>query len=100
MQQFLKNVHIKTDAQRLKEVEKDKVNTNDFESLEWLFPETTMNFEKLQLAFKGFCAKALGESNFLLLPSNPNIGVLIYNNNYYVFSSKKSAYEFAKNIQP
>jgi hypothetical protein len=59
-----------------------------------------MNFEKLTLAFKGFCAHSLSEKNFLLLPSNANIGVLQHNNNFYVFSSKKAATEFAKNIQP
>lgn len=78
---------------------KEKVNPNDFDNLEWLFPESTMNFEKLTLAFKGFCAYSLSRKNFILLPSNTNNGVLQYNNNFYVFSSKKAAYEFAKNIQ-
>lgn len=97
--QFLKNFEVKTDSQRIKESSKDRVNQNDFDNLEWLFPETTMNFEKLTLAFKGFCAYSLSKNRFILLPSNTNIGVLQYNNNFYVFSSKKAAYEFVKNIQ-
>ena len=68
-----------------------RVNIQDFDQLEWLFPESTINFEKLTLAFKGFCANALSLSNFLLLPANPNIGILHFNNNFYVFSSKKDA---------
>ena len=122
MAQFLKNIPVKSDSQRLKEViqtfkklhflcfllkffikikkvESERVNTNDFDNLEWLFPDSTMNFEKLTLAFKGFCAYALSHKRYLLLPSNPSIGVLQYNNNFYVFSSKKAAHEFAKNIQ-
>jgi hypothetical protein len=51
------------------------------------------------LAFKGFCANSLAQNNFLLLPSNTNIGVLQFNNNFYVFSSKNAAYEFVSNIQ-
>lgn len=99
MSQFLKNYEIKADSQRIKDSNKERVNQNDFDSLEWLFPETTMNFEKLTLAFKGFCAYSLSQKHFILLPSNTNIGVLQYNNNFYVFSSKKVAYEFVKNIQ-
>ncbi|CAF0718384.1 unnamed protein product [Brachionus calyciflorus] len=98
LQPYLTKVQVKTDAQRVKESEKEKINPNDFEDLEWLFPETTLNFEKLTLAFKGFCAHALSRNDFLLLPANPNIGVLQYNNNFYVFSSKKAATEFARNI--
>ena len=75
------------------------MNPNDFDTFEWLYPETTLNFEKLNLAFKGFCANSLANDNFLLLPSNTNIGVLQYNNNFYVFSSQKSAQEFVSNIQ-
>ncbi len=81
-------------------VDNERVNPNDFENLEWLFPESTLHFEKLTLAFKGFCAHALSEKNMLMLPSNANIGVLQYNNNFYVFSSKHAAYDFARNIQP
>ena len=58
-----------------------------------------MNFEKLTLAYKGFCAYSLSLPSFILLPANPNIGVLQYNNNFYVFSSKSAAYAFASNIQ-
>ena len=79
--------------------DEDRVNPNDLEEFEWLFPETTLNFEKLSLAFKGFCANSLAQRNFILLPSNTNIGVLQYNNNFYVFSSQKAAYDFVSNIQ-
>jgi len=75
------------------------VNPHELEAFEWLFPETTLNFEKLGLAFKGFCAHSLAQDNFLLLPSNTNIGVLQYNNNFYVFSSARAAHDFVANIQ-
>jgi hypothetical protein len=79
--------------------ELERVNPNDFETLEWLFPESTMNFEKLTLAYKGFCAYSLSLPNFILLPANPNIGVLQINNNFYVFSSRNAAYAFANSFQ-
>ena len=89
---------IKTDTERLKEVENEKINPNDFNELDWLFPDSTLNFEKLNLAFKNFCAYALSNQDFLLLPANPSIGVLQYNNNFYAFSSKKAATEFARDV--
>jgi len=96
---LLGDIKVRTDAERIAETEKDRVNAHDFEALEWLFPDTTINFEKLNLAYKGFCAHALSQPNYLLLPANPLIGVLQYNNNFYTFSSKNAAYEFTKNIQ-
>ncbi len=84
---------------KIKKTENERVNQNELENMEWLFPDNTMHFEKLTLAFKGFCAYALSEKNFLLLPSNVNVGVLEHNNNFYAFSSKKAAVEFARNIQ-
>ena len=44
---------------------------------------------------QGYCGWALVRFDRLLLPGNPDIGVLRYNDRYYVFSSKEAAYEFA-----
>ena len=95
---FLTKITVKSDMERIRERDNERVNQNELESFEWLFPETTLNFEKLNLAFKGFCANSLSQDNFLLLPSNTNVGVLQYSNNFYVFSSRKAAYEFIQNI--
>lgn len=96
---FLTNLTVKSDVERIKERDNERVNPNDLDAFEWLFPETTLNFEKLNLAFKGFCAYSLSQDNFILLPSNTNIGVLQYNNNFYVFSSEQAAHDFVENIQ-
>lgn len=45
--------------------------------------------------FQGYCPWSIYTYNGLLLPSNPNNGVLLYNNAYYAFSTLKGAYEFS-----
>ena len=46
---------------------------------------------------KGFCAWTIVEQDRLLVPSNPDIGVLSLNDCYYAFSSADAAYDFASN---
>ena len=46
----------------------DKVNVADFKKLEWLFPETTANFDKLLIQYRGFCAYTFATTDGLLLP--------------------------------
>jgi hypothetical protein len=118
--QFTRNITIKTDIYRANAVIKfecllhveqnqmtalcsvkaqnDRINPEDFKDFEWLFPETTMNFDKLSLAYRGFCAYSLSQPNLLLIPANTNIGVLQHNNNFYAFSTKDAAHAFMKNI--
>lgn len=97
---LLNGIHAKTDAERIAETKNELVNSSDFDGqFEWLFPDSTTNFEKLNLAYRGFCAYSLSLPNFLIRPANPNIGVLHFNNNFYVFSSKEAAYLFARNMQ-
>ena len=44
---------------------------------------------------QGFCTTSIVENDRLLLPSNPEIGVLLYKENYYAFSNANFAYAFA-----
>ncbi|KAL5021112.1 hypothetical protein ScPMuIL_000267 [Solemya velum] len=97
---FLEGLVIKSDEQRMQEMSDpdQRVDPSDFRDFDWLFPETTKNFSKLPLQYKGFCGWALGKFDRLLLPGNPDIGVLRFRDHYYAFSSKQAAYEFAQNI--
>lgn len=52
------------------------VNKEEFKHLDWLFPETTKNFHKLPLQFRGYCGWAMVKYDRLLIPSNPEVGVL------------------------
>ncbi|XP_022091777.1 cilia- and flagella-associated protein 206-like [Acanthaster planci] len=99
MAPFLEGMHIKSDEERIRETtaEEHRVKPSDFKHVEWLFPETTKNFERLPLQYRGYCGWALVHFDRLLLPGNPDIGVLRYKDRYYVFSSKEAAYEFASN---
>lgn len=98
---FLDGVTIKTDEQRIQETSgpEHRIIGKDFRDLDWLFPETTKNFNKLPLQYKGYCGWALAKYDRLLLPANPEIGVLRYKDHYYAFCSKKAAQEFAQNIE-
>ncbi|XP_063717378.1 cilia- and flagella-associated protein 206-like [Symsagittifera roscoffensis] len=72
-----------------------RIDPNAFTEFEWIFPETTKNFEKLPLQYRGFCGWYLVKYDRFLMPAVPSIGVLFYNDKYYAFSSKEAAYEFA-----
>ncbi|XP_044780204.2 cilia- and flagella-associated protein 206 isoform X3 [Bubalus bubalis] len=97
IQVLLDGVTVKTDVCRIKEHIEDKVNVADFKKLEWLFPETTANFDKLLIQYRGFCAYTFATTDGLLLPGNPSIGILKYKDKYYTFNTRDAAYSFAEN---
>ncbi|XP_071892298.1 cilia- and flagella-associated protein 206 isoform X2 [Anas platyrhynchos] len=92
---LLEGVTVKTDEERISETMGTRVNISDFENQEWLFPETTADFDQLLIQYHGFCAYAIGVKG-LTLPGNPAIGILKHKDRCYVFSSKESAYIFAQ----
>ncbi|XP_053143263.1 cilia- and flagella-associated protein 206 isoform X2 [Hemicordylus capensis] len=97
MESLLEDITVKSDEERLKETADCKVNPSDFKKEEWLFPETTANFNQLLIQYHGFCAYTFAVKDGLLLPGNPSIGVLKHKEKYYAFTSKEAAYAFAKN---
>ncbi|KAB1275734.1 Cilia- and flagella-associated protein 206, partial [Camelus dromedarius] len=97
MQDLLDGVTVKTDMYRMKEHMEDRVNLADFRKLEWLFPETTANFDKLLIQYRGFCPYTFATTDGLLLPGNPAIGILKYKEKYYTFNTRDAAYSFAEN---
>lgn len=98
---FLHGVTIKTDEQRIQETTgaEHRINPKELHEFDWLFPETTKNFNKLPLQYRGFCGWALAKYDRLLIAANPEIGVLRHKDHYYAFSSKKAAAEFTSNIE-
>lgn len=98
IQPHLESIPVKTDEQRILETMGNRVNADDFRTrsdIAWLFPETTKNYDRLMLQYRGCCGHALVECDRLLLPGNPDIGILQYKEKLYVFSSRTAAYEFA-----
>ncbi|NWY01129.1 CF206 protein, partial [Nothoprocta ornata] len=93
---LLEGVTVKSDEERIRETMETRVNVSDFKNREWLFPETTPNFDQLLIQYHGFCAHTIGEKGFIL-PGNPAIGILKHRDRYYAFSSKEAAYAFAQN---
>lgn len=96
--QMLSGLTIKSDQQRMDDnietIEKSMVS--ECADLQWLFPESTSNFSKLIIEFRGFCGVTLSVSDGLLLLGNPNIGVAKYKECYYTFASKEAGLAFAK----
>ncbi|XP_056199200.1 cilia- and flagella-associated protein 206 [Falco biarmicus] len=92
---LLEGVTVKSDEERIRETMGTRVNVSDFKNQEWLFPETTDNFDQLLIQYHGFCAHAIGVKG-LTLPGNPAIGILKHKERCYVFSSKEAAYIFAQ----
>ncbi|PVD30240.1 hypothetical protein C0Q70_09502 [Pomacea canaliculata] len=102
LQPYLQNLNILTDDDRTKPVApEERVNPKDYkaEAREWLLPETTKNFHKIPFQYKGYCAYILAKYDRLLVPANPDIGVMQFRDHYYAFSSQEAAYEFAQNPQ-
>ncbi|XP_077759261.1 cilia- and flagella-associated protein 206 isoform X2 [Canis aureus] len=97
MQNLLDGLTVKTDVCRVKEHLEDRVHLVDFRKQEWLFPETTANFDKLLIQYRGFCGYTFTTTDGLLLPGNPAIGILKYKEKYYTFHTKDAAYLFAEN---
>uniref|UniRef100_A0A8C6P364 Cilia- and flagella-associated protein 206 n=1 Tax=Nothobranchius furzeri TaxID=105023 RepID=A0A8C6P364_NOTFU len=62
---------------------------------EWLTSETTTNLTGLPLQYNGFCGYTLVHRDGLLLPGNPQIGVLKHKEMLFAFSSKEAALKFA-----
>jgi len=76
----------------------DRINAKEMPNTEWLYPETTKNFDRLPLQYRGYCGYSLVRYDRLLIPANPSIGVLRHQNNYYAFSSREAAKEFVLSI--
>lgn len=62
---------------------------------EFIFPESTKNFDQISIEFKTFCSYCLGAHDRYLLPANTSLGVLHYKGRYFAFSSKEAADVFA-----
>ncbi|NXB66305.1 CF206 protein, partial [Struthidea cinerea] len=92
---FLEGVTVKSDEERIKETMGTRVNVSDFKNQEWLFPETTDDFDELLIQYHGFCAHSIGVKG-LTIVGNPAIGILKHKEKCYVFSSKGAAYIFAQ----
>ncbi|XP_046877984.1 cilia- and flagella-associated protein 206 [Hypomesus transpacificus] len=95
LESLLEGSEVKSDEQRMTESSENRVEPSANKRYEWIFPETTANFDELPIQYKGICGYMLVETNGILLPGNPSIGVLKHREKYYVFSSRDAALCFA-----
>uniref|UniRef100_A0A3B3C3U5 Cilia- and flagella-associated protein 206 n=1 Tax=Oryzias melastigma TaxID=30732 RepID=A0A3B3C3U5_ORYME len=86
---------VKSDEQRVAESSGEQIDPAQAETKEWLMPEAASSYSELPLQYNGFCGYTLVNSDGLLLPGNPHIGVLKHEGKLYAFSSKEAALKFA-----
>lgn len=98
-QALLESATVTTDEQRREQTSgpEHRVDPDKHRKAEFLFPETTKNFDKLPLEFRGYCGYSFAIHDRLLLPANPQLGVLHHRGHYYAFASREAADGFASN---
>lgn len=96
LEPYLNGCLIKSDQDRINETSKDgRISFAGDEDQEWLYPDTTKNFSRLPLQYRGYCGYTLATRDRLLIPGNPEVGILRYKDQYFTFVSKFAASEFA-----
>ncbi|KAM7367523.1 hypothetical protein PAMP_013814 [Pampus punctatissimus] len=91
---LLEVCEVKTDTQRMNKSPDERIDPAEMKPQEWFLPETTASFTDLPLQYNGVCGYTLVNTDGLLIPGNPHIGVLKHKEKLYVFSSKEAALKF------
>ncbi|XP_063435731.1 cilia- and flagella-associated protein 206-like [Mytilus trossulus] len=91
---FLDGAIIESDEQRIQNQRERKLIPVILKIWIGCFQIQQSIFKKLPLQYRDYCAWALAKFDRLLLPSNPDIGVLRYKDCYYGFRNKQAATEF------
>lgn len=91
-------ISIVTDKQRLQKNTGGVVVQPEERNAEgvWYYQETTKNFDKLPLMYKGFCAYNLAMNDFKLIHGDTRIGIVQLNDRYYSFSEPKDGVIFCR----
>ncbi|KAK7907524.1 hypothetical protein WMY93_016136 [Mugilogobius chulae] len=97
MDELLQGSQIKSDADRKRVLEDRPINPEEVSGpdTEWLSPERSGDSETQSVQYSGFCGHALVCQDGLLLPGNPQLGLLKYKDKLYTFSSREAALQFA-----
>lgn len=96
---------MKTEDYTQKAVESGKISPDTGKQFEkditWLYPDNlshNINIEQLIFQFRSFCPFMLAEHG-LLIPGSSQIGILCYEEDFYVFSSAEAAEKFSSDIE-
>ncbi|KAL0585978.1 hypothetical protein ABG067_004301 [Albugo candida] len=76
-----------TDSQEINKVDQNSVPIR-------IPADTSPEFLQLPLEYQGFCPWTIVEREGLLLPGDPSLGVIQYQNAYHVFVNEKAVKEF------
>ncbi|CAD5116297.1 DgyrCDS5203 [Dimorphilus gyrociliatus] len=99
IQPLLENLEVKSDEDRLKDIKKTLAprEFKEYSNIEVLLPDTTNNYSRLPIQYKGFCPVTLSDFDGYVQPGIPEMGLLKYKDRYYCFCSHKNAAKFAEN---
>ena len=96
--------HLKKTASK-KALEGGKISPDTGKQFEkditWLYPDNlshNINIEQLIFQFRSFCPYMLAEHG-LLIPGSSQIGILCFEEDFYVFSSAEAATKFSSDIE-
>ena len=96
---------MKTEDYTKKAVESGKISADTGKQYEkditWLYPDNlshNINIEQLIFQFRSFCPFMLAEHG-LLIPGSSQIGILCFEEDFYVFSSAEAATKFSSDIE-
>ncbi|XP_029705204.1 cilia- and flagella-associated protein 206-like isoform X1 [Takifugu rubripes] len=92
---LLKDWEVKTGEERMGQSSEEPISVPEMTACEWLLSEREADIVDLPLQFNGFCGCTFVSRDGLLLPGNPQLGVLKHKGKFYVFSSKEAALNFA-----
>eukprot|EP01041_Mallomonas_annulata_P008154 gene8154-16763_t len=97
--------HLMTDDEREYREDKqqqnytDNNNTSASTGAQLLSVDSTPDFMLLPLEFQGFCPWTIASCRGLLVPGKPALGVVRFENSYFVFDSTHAIKEFIENPQ-
>ncbi|XP_057340073.1 cilia- and flagella-associated protein 206-like [Microplitis mediator] len=94
LEKFTNNSEILSDAERLERSMGKLIN--ECGDCLILYPNTSENFQEIQIEFQGFCAWTFVAGYGALIPGNPNIGIVKWRARYFAFSSDYAASQFGK----
>ncbi|XP_051164030.1 cilia- and flagella-associated protein 206-like [Leptopilina boulardi] len=92
---MIQDIRVLSDAERLEKSMGYMIT--ECGECELFYPNSTKDFEKINLEFLGFCTWTFVQGKGFLLPGNPNIGVAKWRGKYFAFSSLKAARKFGEN---
>ncbi|CAG0902388.1 unnamed protein product [Darwinula stevensoni] len=91
---LMAGVTVQTDEDRLKLTQDQNIVIHEGDKCRVVHADDHPHFHRLPIQYGGYCTWTLAQCRGLLLPGNPNIGLLVYRDRQYSFSASDCAWDF------